>query len=67
MTSPSVAGLWAAVRARLGMTVRAKIGAPAEFDFTPPALPSLGMIGVTLHRRTSAKAAYIGRLAEIYQ
>ena len=65
MTSPSVAGLWAAVSARLGITVRAKIGAPAEFDFAPPGLPSLGMIGVTLHRRTSAKAAYIRRLAEI--
>jgi DNA-binding transcriptional LysR family regulator len=65
MTSPSVAGLWAAVGGGLGMTVRAKTGAPSELSFAPPAMPSLGMIGVTLHRRTSARAAYIRRLAEI--
>lgn len=65
MTSPSVAGMWAAVKGGLGMTVRAKIGAPAEFDFAPPAMPPLGMIGVILHRRKSARAAYILRLAEI--
>ena len=65
MTSPSVAGLWAAVKGGLGMTVRAKIGAPEEFDFSPPAMPSLGMTDVILHRRKSARAAYIRRFAEI--
>jgi DNA-binding transcriptional LysR family regulator len=65
MTSPSVAGLWSAVGAGLGMTVRAKTGAPPGLRFDPPAMPSLGMIGVTLQRRTSARADYIRRLAEI--
>jgi DNA-binding transcriptional LysR family regulator len=65
MTSPSVAGLWAAVGVGLGTTVRAKTGTPPELDCAPPEMPSLGMIGVTLHRRTSARAAYIRRLAEI--
>lgn len=65
MTSPSVAGLWAAVKGGLGMTLRAKIGAPVEFDFAPPAMPSLGMTDVILHRRKSARVAYIRRFAEI--
>jgi DNA-binding transcriptional LysR family regulator len=65
MTSPSVAGLWSAVGAGLGITVRAKTGAPPGLHFDPPAMPSLGMIGVTLHRRISASADYIRRLAEI--
>jgi DNA-binding transcriptional LysR family regulator len=65
MTSPSVAGLWAAVKGGLGITVRAMIGAPVEFDFAPPALPSLGMTDVILHRRKSTRAAYIRRFSEI--
>lgn len=65
MTSPSVAGLWAAVKGGLGMMLRAKIGAPVEFDFAPPAMPSLGMTDVILHRRKSARVAYIRRFAEI--
>jgi DNA-binding transcriptional LysR family regulator len=65
MTSPSVAGLWAAVKGGLGMTVRAETGAPAQLNFAPPAMPPLGTIGVALHRRTSAKAAPVRRFAEI--
>jgi DNA-binding transcriptional LysR family regulator len=65
MTSPSVTGLWAAVGAGLGMTVRAKTGAPPELNFAPPGMPALGTIGVMLHRRSSAKAAYFRRFAEI--
>jgi DNA-binding transcriptional LysR family regulator len=65
MTSPSVAGLWAAVGGGLGVTVRAKTGAPSEFNFAPQSMPSLGTVGVTLHRRKSANSAYILRMAEI--
>ena len=65
MTSPSVAGLWAAVGGGLGMTVRAKTGAPTQLDFAPSNMPALGKIGVSLHRRTSAKATTIHRFAEI--
>jgi len=65
MTSPSVAGLWAAVGAGLGVTVRARVGAPAALDVTPAGLPPMGTIGVTLHRRTSAGSSYVRRLAEI--
>jgi DNA-binding transcriptional LysR family regulator len=65
MTSPSVAGLWAAVGVGLGMTVRAKTGVPSALDCTPPGMPPLGNIGITLHRRRSVKAVFIQRLAEI--
>jgi DNA-binding transcriptional LysR family regulator len=65
MTSPSVSGLWAAVGAGLGMTVRAKAGVPIELNCAPALMPPLGLIGVTLHRRKSARTAYIHRLAEI--
>jgi DNA-binding transcriptional LysR family regulator len=65
MTSPSVAGLWAAVGAGLGMTVRAKTGVPQALDCAPSAMPPLGTIGLMLHIRRSVRAVYIRRLAEI--
>jgi hypothetical protein len=65
MTSPSVAGLWAAVGGGLGITVRAKTGVPTQLSFDTPAMPALGMVGVTLHRSTSARSATARRFAEI--
>jgi DNA-binding transcriptional LysR family regulator len=65
MTSPSVSGLWAAVGGGLGITVRAKTGAPSHLDFALEDLPPLGTISVTLHCRTSAKAPSVRRFAEI--
>lgn len=65
MTSPSVAGLWAAVGGGLGMTVRAKSGAPTQLNFDPPGMPDLGTVDVSLCRRNSAKSAPVQRFAAI--
>jgi DNA-binding transcriptional LysR family regulator len=65
MTSPSVAGLWAAVDGGLGITVRARTGAPAQLHFAPQAMPELGTMDITLYRRSSAKSAPVQRFAEI--
>ena len=65
LTSPSLAGLWAAVRANLGVTARAQTGAPQDVSFSLPSMPDLGSIDVTLHQAKSGKAAPIRRFAEI--
>jgi len=52
-TSPSLSGVWAAVAAGLGVTVRTEIGLPAPLrvlDQEILSLPRLPMIGLTLHR-----------------
>lgn len=50
LTSPSVGGLWAAVAAGLGLTLRTRIGLPSHLTVVSglPALPSLGYV---LHSR----------------
>lgn len=53
-SSPSLAGLWAAVRAGLGVTVRAVESAPGDLAVIDPqagGLPELGAIGLSLHMR----------------
>ena len=74
MTSPSLAGLWAAVGAGLGVTVRARAGAPKELNFgklkfalptLPAPFPELGLVALTLHRGKSSRAAYVLRMGEI--
>ena len=67
VVSASLAGLWAAASAGLGVTVRADLGLPASlvagtslFD-----LPRLGSLPVTLHHTTDGKPAAVERLAEI--
>jgi DNA-binding transcriptional LysR family regulator len=68
LTSPSLAGLWAAAAAGLGMTVRTPYGLPSTVrtldpaDFGLPALPSLGL---SLLRASSAAAAPVEQLATI--
>jgi hypothetical protein len=65
MTSPSVSVLLAAVGTGLGVTVRAKTGVPIELNCALASMAPAGVISVTLHRRKSARTAYIHRLAEI--
>jgi len=67
VVSASLAGLWAAASAGLGVTVRVDLGLPASlvagaslFD-----LPKLGSLPVTLHRTTEGRPAVVERLAEI--
>ena len=67
MLSPSVIGLWAAVGAGLGLTVRAVSFIPKGLSFAASQMPPLGEINVTLHRRRSVKAPYVQRLAEIVE
>ncbi|MEW6731224.1 MAG: LysR substrate-binding domain-containing protein, partial [Acidobacteriota bacterium] len=65
--SPSLAGLWAAAIAGLGVTTRSNIGLPAGLiaNATLFDLPELGSFPVTLHCRINEKSETIERLAEI--
>ncbi|WP_175770227.1 MULTISPECIES: LysR substrate-binding domain-containing protein [Burkholderia] len=67
-TTPSLAGLWAAAAAGLGLTVRSHYGLPASVrvldaaSFGLPALPGLPLM---LLRRTSSITPSVERLARI--
>jgi hypothetical protein len=65
MTSPSLTGLWAAVRAGLGLTARAEIGLPTDVQLIDLGLPPLGNIAIVLHRRRNLRAANALRFAEL--
>ncbi len=65
-TSPSLGGVWAAVAAGLGVTVRTAIGMPAHlrlFDAAP--LPPLPTVGLNLHCAAPEPAPVTQRLQEI--
>ena len=47
-TSQSLGGIWAAVQAGLGITVRSTIGMPASLATLGGVLPSPGTLGVVL-------------------
>ncbi len=67
-TSPSLAGLWAAVSAGLGLTIRTEIGLPATVRALSPGeagLPSLPSVGLALHLAEAEPAPPTGRLAAI--
>jgi DNA-binding transcriptional LysR family regulator len=67
-TSPSLAGLWAATEAGLGVTLRTKIGLPRSLTVLKPAssgLPALPKVQLTLSRKKRGGAAAVNRLAEI--
>ncbi|RMN22015.1 hypothetical protein ALQ63_03525 [Serratia plymuthica] len=65
-TSRSLNGVWAAVSAGLGVTVRTDAGLPSGLlRLAPGALPALSHIGVVLHRAEENPSAAIGRLAQI--
>jgi DNA-binding transcriptional LysR family regulator len=69
LISPSLAGLWAAARAGLGLTVRGDVGLPLSLvaSATLFDLPKLGSLPVTLHRTSARKPAAVERLFEIVQ
>jgi len=67
-TSASLAGIWAAVKAGLGLSLRTRHGLPAGVRPLAPdeaGLPVLGKLGLSLYRAEASPAAPIGRLAEI--
>jgi DNA-binding transcriptional LysR family regulator len=67
-TSPSLAGLWAASEAGLGITLRTSIGIPKALSALDPAtsgLPPLPTIPLSLHRAEKEPGAAVARLADI--
>lgn len=68
LTSPSLAGLWAAAAAGLGLTVRTAYGLPHTVrTLDPPALglPALPSLGLSLLRASSAATPPVEQLATI--
>ncbi|MDD4912107.1 MAG: LysR substrate-binding domain-containing protein [Sideroxydans sp.] len=63
-TSPSLSGIWAAVGAGLGVTVRTRAGLPMNLCELN-GLPALPEIGLILHRTEAEPTELIQRLAEI--
>ncbi|AMU05723.1 MULTISPECIES: LysR substrate-binding domain-containing protein [Burkholderia] len=67
-TTPSLAGLWAAAAAGLGLTVRSHYGLPASvrvLDAASCGLPALPGLPLILLRRTSSATPTVDRLARI--
>ncbi|HGL6717714.1 LysR substrate-binding domain-containing protein [Burkholderia contaminans] len=67
-TTPSLAGLWAAAAAGLGLTVRSHYGLPASvrvLDAASRGLPALPSLPLILLRRTSSATPTVDRLARI--
>lgn len=67
-TTPSLAGLWAAAAAGLGLTVRSHYGLPASvrvLDAAQFGLPELPSLPLMLLRRTSSATPTVERLARI--
>ncbi|TKC92483.1 LysR family transcriptional regulator [Trinickia terrae] len=67
-TSPSLAGLWAAASAGLGLTVRTLYGMPSTliaFDAKAHGLPPLPQFSLMLLRGASAVTPPVERLAEL--
>lgn len=52
-TSPSLSGIWAAVQAGLGITLRSPVGLPSGLHIVDGALPAAGRIGITLWQNRS--------------
>ena len=66
LTSPSVSGIWAAVAAGLGITLRTRIGLPGHLTVID-GLPRLPTIGYVLHRAIDDPAPVIRQLASLIQ
>jgi DNA-binding transcriptional LysR family regulator len=67
-TSPSLAGLWAATEAGLGVTLRTTIGLPRSLTVLKTAssgLPALPRVQLTLCRKNRAGTIAVNRLSEI--
>jgi DNA-binding transcriptional LysR family regulator len=67
-TSAGLAGVWAAVAAGLGVTLRTPLGLPASvrlLDAATMALPALAGLGLALHRAECEPTPAVERLASI--
>ena len=67
-TSASLAGIWAAVAAGLGVSMRTPFGLPSSVRMLTPkeaSLPALGKLGLSLHRAEAEPAPAVKRLASI--
>ncbi|QSQ22912.1 LysR family transcriptional regulator [Pyxidicoccus parkwayensis] len=63
-TSASLGGVWAAVGAGLGVTVRTRAGLPAHLQVLD-SMPALPAIGLDLHRAEAEPAPAVRRLEEM--
>lgn len=54
--SHSLSGIWAAVQAGLGITLRTRIGMPGSLQVVSSMLPSAGNLGITLAERQGGEA-----------
>ncbi|HEX7690726.1 MAG TPA: LysR family transcriptional regulator, partial [Burkholderiaceae bacterium] len=63
-TSASLAGVWAAVGAGLGVTVRTALGLPARLQVLG-ALPALPQVGLDLHRPDAEPSPVVARLERL--
>lgn len=66
VTSPSVGGIWAAVDAGLGVTLRTRIGLPAHLGILQ-GLPEVPCLAYELHRCAKAPSAALDQLAALIQ
>ncbi|MFC5742553.1 LysR substrate-binding domain-containing protein [Dyella tabacisoli] len=67
-TSASLAGIWAAVAAGLGVALRTTVGLPGSVHALAHAdleLPPLPMLGLALHRAEAEPTPAVARLADI--
>ncbi len=67
-SSPSLGGIWAAVAAGLGLTIRTDIGLPASVSAMTPeiaGLPALPKMALFLHRKDAEPEPVAARLADI--
>lgn len=67
-SSASLAGVWAAVAAGLGVTLRTPLGLPASvraLGATPATLPPTGALGLALYRGEATPTPIVTRLASI--
>jgi DNA-binding transcriptional LysR family regulator len=69
LTSPSLAGLWAAAQAGLGVTIRTAIGLPPGCKVLPASagLPPLPFLHLFLQQQKQHPAPAVERLTEILQ
>lgn len=54
--SHSLSGIWAAVQAGLGITLRTRIGMPGNLRVAGSVLPAPGMLGIALKQKDGSKA-----------
>lgn len=54
--SHSLSGIWAAVQAGLGVTLRTRIGMPGSLSVMGSLLPSAGKLGITLAQKQGSEA-----------